>query len=249
MFDPIKLAKETGEIACKGNEKKYYRFRSARFYGGIATADCVGCCLRCCFCWSWNVVTDPKERGRFYTPEKVAHNLLSIAEKFGFSQLRISGNEPTIGKQHFLKVLDNLKGSGKKFITETNGILLGHDKSYAKELRDYNFVHVRVSIKGASEGEFSKLTGAKPDAFNYQIDALKNLAKAGVSCHPSVMVSFSSEENLEALRERLGKINPAFADFEVEELMFFGNVKERLEKAGIKWHGAYEPGKAPERLI
>jgi uncharacterized Fe-S cluster-containing radical SAM superfamily protein len=31
------------EVICKGNKRKYYRFRAGRFYGGIATADCMGC--------------------------------------------------------------------------------------------------------------------------------------------------------------------------------------------------------------
>jgi len=30
---------------CNERKRKYYRFRAARFYGGIATADCMGCNL------------------------------------------------------------------------------------------------------------------------------------------------------------------------------------------------------------
>ena len=42
------------ELHCQ--TKKYYRVRPARWYGGIVTADCVGCGLLCRFCWVSDVV-------------------------------------------------------------------------------------------------------------------------------------------------------------------------------------------------
>ncbi|MGZ3534395.1 MAG: radical SAM protein, partial [Thermodesulfobacteriota bacterium] len=84
MCDPLELAGKTEKIVRSGEQRKYYRFRPAPYYGGIATADCVGCCLRCLFCWSWHVVTQPEKAGRFYSPEEVARNLTSMARKKGF---------------------------------------------------------------------------------------------------------------------------------------------------------------------
>ncbi len=37
MFNPLEIAELTRNIVCKNNKRKYYRFRSSRFYGGIAT--------------------------------------------------------------------------------------------------------------------------------------------------------------------------------------------------------------------
>jgi hypothetical protein len=91
MFNPLEMAELTRNIVCKNNQRKYYRFRASRFYGGIATADCVGCCLRCVFCWSWNIAANPEECGRFYSPEDVAGKLIAIAKKKKLRQLRISG--------------------------------------------------------------------------------------------------------------------------------------------------------------
>lgn len=65
MYDPVDIAEITGKTVCENNRRKYYRFRPARFYGGISTADCVGCCLRCVFCWSWNIVARPEEHGLY----------------------------------------------------------------------------------------------------------------------------------------------------------------------------------------
>jgi uncharacterized Fe-S cluster-containing radical SAM superfamily protein len=53
MYDPLELGRQTAGMGCRGTARKYYRFRPARFYGGIATADCLGCNLRCAFCWAW----------------------------------------------------------------------------------------------------------------------------------------------------------------------------------------------------
>src|SRR5512135_1489939 len=131
MFDPVELASHTVKIVCRDNTRKYYRFRPAPFYGGIATADCVGCCLKCLFCWSWQFIIQPEKVGRFYSPEEVVRNLLSIVRKKGFNQVRISGNEPTLHRSHLLQVLQ-LIPKEIHFILETNGILIGHDPSYAR---------------------------------------------------------------------------------------------------------------------
>ncbi len=47
MYNPVEIAEITEKTVCENNRRRYYRFRPARFYGGISTADCVGCCLRC----------------------------------------------------------------------------------------------------------------------------------------------------------------------------------------------------------
>ena len=105
MYDPVALAAETEKIVIRGDKRKYYRFRSARFYGGIATADCVGCCLRCAFCWGWSRAANPGGAGKFYGAGQVVNKIEAIARKHGFQRARLSGNEPTIGREHLLSVL------------------------------------------------------------------------------------------------------------------------------------------------
>ena len=46
-FDPLERASQIEALVMKDNARKYYRFRYARFYGGICTADAVGCNLLC----------------------------------------------------------------------------------------------------------------------------------------------------------------------------------------------------------
>jgi uncharacterized Fe-S cluster-containing radical SAM superfamily protein len=234
MLDPIALAEKLKEVIGSGEKRKYYRFRPAPYYGGIATADCVGCCLRCLFCWSWHIIVQPEKTGRFYSPEEVARNLISIARKKGFQRIRISGNEPTLHRSHLLKILQ-LIPQEIQFVLETNGILIGHDPSYAQDLSRFNNLSVRVSLKGACPENFARLTGAKPEGFDLQLKALESLVEAGVDCFPAVMANFSTQDELQRLRQRLKEIRPDFADFEEEELILYPFVKENLQKAGLKY--------------
>ncbi len=234
MYDPVERAKEVAQIVCQDDTRKYYRFRAAKFYGGIATADCVGCCLRCLFCWSWREVVKPDAYGRFYSPEAVSGKLVNIARKKGFDRIRISGNEPTISRRHLLRVLEGIPEQ-IQFVLETNGILIGHDETYAEDLAGFKNLYVRVSIKGATEGEFSTLTGARPEGFALQLKALENLYRAGVDVQAAVMVSFSPAKNVMALKERLATIAPAFKYIEIETLALYRDVEQRLQKAGT-WY-------------
>jgi uncharacterized Fe-S cluster-containing radical SAM superfamily protein len=107
LYDPIeKIVTQEG---LHEQEKKYYRIRPARWYGGIVTADCVDCGLLCKFCWVQdNVMFHPADIGRFYSPTKIAEHLVTLAQKYKLNLLRVSGGEPTLGKQHLLQLLDAL---------------------------------------------------------------------------------------------------------------------------------------------
>lgn len=232
LIDPVIWAKEVLGVVGSGEKRKYYRFRPAPYYGGIATADCVGCCLRCLFCWSWHVIGQPEKVGRFYSPEEVVRNLLSIARKKGFQQIRISGNEPTLHRSHLSKVLE-LIPKEFHFILETNGILIGYDRSFAEDLSRFDNLYVRVSLKGACPQDFTRLTGAKPEGFDLQLKGLENLVGAGVDSFPAVMANFSSSEEIKRLRQMLKAIRPDFENFEEEELILYPFVSENLQRAGV----------------
>jgi uncharacterized Fe-S cluster-containing radical SAM superfamily protein len=192
----------------------------------------------------------PAEIGNFYSPEKVAHDLITLANKRGLEQLRVSGGEPTIGKPHLLQLLDRLKGEGYRFILETNGIPIAYDENYAEELSKYDFVHVRVSLKGCNEEEFSRLTGAKPEGFKLQLKSLEKLVEADVSCHPSIMASFSPRKNLDALIGKLGSINSELAkEAEIEELILYPHVINRIQKCALKHYSAHKPERVPPEQI
>lgn len=250
MYDPIELTEAVRSIVERGSSRRYYRFRGGKWYGGIATADCVGCNLRCIFCWSNFPRDNPQASWGFYSPEEVYSKLSSIASSRGYGLLRVSGNEPTLCWNHLIELLELIESDGRfKFVLETNGILIGSDRSKARELSSFTKLHVRVSLKGTCEEEFSLLTRAKPEAFELQLRALENLADEGVSAHPAVMLSFSSEGNLRRLLERIKEIKTAYLrELEEEYVFLYPHVKERLRKAGISPRVAYEPERIPGGL-
>ena len=255
LYDPVARHRAMEKLVVReaklGQEKKYWRFRFDRWYGGIVTADAVGCGLVCKYCWvSDAVMFQPARVGKFYGADVVAKILVKMAKKRNLKQLRVSGGEPTMGKGHLLQLLDSLEGHSLLFILETNGILIGEDPKYAEDLSKYGFLHVRVSLKGCSGKEFAMLTGAKPQGFTLQLKALENLIQAGVRCHPAVMTSFSTQESVQQLVERLKSISLRLVkEFEVEELILYPNVKRKIEKHHLKYYTAYTPERLPQEQI
>jgi len=247
-YDPLELAARVRPVVSAGNLRRYYRIaRPGRWYGGIATADCCGCCLKCVFCWS-GLPRDHPEIGELYEPAEVFRRLDSCASKHGYGLLRVSGNEPTLCPEHLLELLQLVEESKYRFILETNGILI--DRNYARKLSSFRRLHVRVSLKGTNEQEFSRLTGSIPSSFNLQLSALKHLLDEGVSCHPAVMLSFSEPGGLEGLKARLADIDPKLpGQLEEEYVFLYPHVSERLKKAGLAPKISYRPDRIPCELI
>ncbi len=228
MYNPLELSEKTENIVTDGNMKKYYRFRPTRFYGGIATADAVGCNLRCKFCWSSNSVWNAKNAGKFYSPKQVADTLHDIARRREYNQVRVSGGEPTIGRKHLITLLENIDAEFL-FILETNGILLGADKTYVEDLSGFQNLHVRVCLKGCNSDEFSMLTGAE-EGFEYQLKALEYLRDKDIDFNIAlVSIMRDRQELFNRLKEMdLGKIM-----IEEEEIKLYPQVRKRLDKEGI----------------
>jgi len=241
LYDPIELARETENIVCrtgpKGLERKYTAFYATGVYGGIATGYTVGCCLRCMFCWVDLSREFPEKYGAFYSPEKAFNELKEAAHRYGVSKLRISGAEPTLGKDHLLALLAYVENSEfPLFILETNGILLGIDKDYARKLASLTKVHVRVSLKAGTPQGFTKRTGAIPERFDLPYQAIRNLLNSGVSFHVASMSDprLMSKEERRQMIVKLEEIDPRIArDLEEELCDPYETTLIRLTKAGI----------------
>jgi uncharacterized Fe-S cluster-containing radical SAM superfamily protein len=248
-YDPVERHRKIENLVVRkrigGDSRKYYRFRHDRWYGGIITADCAGCGLTCTFCWVRSeAVLEGRAEGEFLTPDQVARKILDLAREKKISQVRISGGEPTIGREHLLRLLHALQNKHIRFILETNGILIGADDTYAQDLALFPFLHARVSLKGCDEEEFARLTGADPKGFQLQLAALVNLLRAGVSAHPAVMLSFSGREAMDRLYHTIWKIDPRMhSEVEREEVILYPHVLEKLRRAKLEHHSGHFPEK------
>ena len=80
-----------------------------------------------------------------------------------------------------IQSIDKMFFDAQEVILETNGILIGADESYARDLARFNNLYVRVSLKACNQTEFSAVTGAIPEGFQLQLQALESLARFGAN--------------------------------------------------------------------
>lgn len=244
------LARETERLVTRsgpeGLERKYTAIYSAPVYGGIATGYAAGCCLRCVYCWTGWSRDFPDRYGKFHSPREVASRLLKAAadgitsprwkrfRHLKVDKLRVSGCEPTLGKQHLLDLLGHVAGSGFPFFLETNGVMLGADRDYVRRLSQFSdFLYVRVSFKAAVPGAFTARTGAIGEAYELPFKALEYLLEEGIYAKAAAMTDpeVMPLKERDVLIRKLDIIDPGarYADTLEEEAMdAYAMTKKRL---------------------
>ncbi len=249
-FDPLELARETEKIVTRegreGLERKYVGIYSAPVYRGIATGYAAGCCFRCVYCWSNWSRDYPEKLGKFYSPKELSQKLFQAAEngitspgwehfrKLKVEKLRLSGCEPTIGKEHLLSVLEYAENSKYSlFILETNGILLGADRSYVQKLARFKKLYVRVSFKAANPQDFTQRTGALGSYYELPFKALKHLLNEGIDARAAAMTDarIMPDKERKLLIEKLSKIDPRILTegLEEEKIDVYDTTVKRLK--------------------
>jgi uncharacterized Fe-S cluster-containing radical SAM superfamily protein len=123
-----------------------------------------------------------------------------------------------------------------------------------KAVSKYTKTHVRLSLKGGSPEDFTRKTGAKPEAFEIPFRAIRNLLDIKVSFHVAAMSAdpriMSQEERL-ALLEKLASVSPRLASTLEEEVVDpYETTLARLKHAGLKlkWplRKTYDPVRSVE---
>lgn len=237
-FDPARRSRQVEAQVMSGNRRKYYRFRAAGFYGGIVTADAVGCSFLCAYCWNYGRNLNPEKEGHFFSPEQVVSKLLDLARKNGLRQLRISGAEPILGESSFSHLLEILGLSSEqapdfRFILETNGFVLGRSKTFARSLSRFNNLVVRVCLKATDREKFELITGASRDYFFQPVQALFNLREYGVRFWPALTSDLFREDEIKRFKTFL-LANAVSEELELEELIVYPFVDANLKSRGVK---------------
>jgi uncharacterized Fe-S cluster-containing radical SAM superfamily protein len=230
-FDALTLTRKTINQVCQDSftnplSRKYYRFRySPRFYGGIVTGDVIGCNLRCAYCWSQKTAWF-SQKGSWHDPNQVTKALLNLSKKSRCYQIRLSGGEPTLCKNHLLTVLRKIPEE-IFFILETNGILLAKE-GYIQDLEALpNPPYVRISLK-AGETFFPVITGASLKAYENQLRAIRLLKQSILQFNVAIMAEFFTPEEVSKLQTVVGS-----RQLEIESLILYPFVREQLQKHGF----------------
>jgi uncharacterized Fe-S cluster-containing radical SAM superfamily protein len=234
-FNPVELAKWTESIVGDGDKRRYKNFYCTGVYSGISTGYTVGCCLRCIFCWVDLNRDFPFDSGRYYSPKEVFELLIYNAKKSGVRNLRISGGEPTLCREHLLSLLELVSTTDYTFILETNGILFGYDEMYVRELKKIKQVHIRVSLKAGNGEGFEQRTGAQKKFFGLPFQAIKNLTRHKIRFHVACMSDerLMPKEEKKDLLQRLSQIEYN-GYLEEERCDPYDTTIIRLQKAGYK---------------
>lgn len=232
-FDPVARAAETENLVMHAETRLYYRFRASQFYGGIATADAVGCSFLCAYCWNYDRHLHPDQYRTFYSPRDVASKLLNVADSRSLSKFRVSGSEPLLGEASFDHLLQLIKiilryRPDSLFILETNGLYLGAHPEMCGAL-NIPQLRVRISIKGTDEKSFEKVTGAQRNFFHYPVTALRELQNRGVSTWPALMQELFSPKQVIRFKKFLAAQGIS-QELELEHMQLYPHVVRNLKK-------------------
>lgn len=238
-FDPRQRSLEVENLVMDSGRRKYYRFRPGKFYGGIITADAVGCSFLCAYCWNYKRNLNPEKAGTFCSAEEVVNRVLLLARKYCLKQIRISGAEPILGEKsfaHLLEVLGLLSRLAPEyiFILETNGLMLGERRDFARELGGFKRLQVRVSLKATDRDKFQLITGALRDYFLKPIAALKHLKEYRVRCWPALAANLFRPEEIRSLKSVLatGYLSD---QLELEDLTLYPFVEKNMKERGLSF--------------
>jgi len=236
-FNPIKRAEESERLVMRDGKRLYFRFRAAPYYGGIATADAIGCTFLCAYCWNYYRNLNPTRFDRFYSPQQVASNLLNIARRKSFRFFRITGSEPILGEaslEHLIEVLNIIfhETPSSVFILESNGFFLGHRVDLIEKLKFRN-LWIRISLKGVDGNSFELITGVKREFFHYPLKALKELEKQGMKTWPALMRDLFTDDEIAQLEKLLEEYRIK-AQLEQEILEEYAFVVENMKKRNVQ---------------
>lgn len=238
-FDPLERGERVETLVMQDLRRRYYRFRAARYYGGIATADLVGCCLLCAYCWNFRRNLHPeRSRDRHFSPREVAQRLVQIGRQRDYTRARLSGAEPFLGRrsfEHVVQVLELVDTAEPRmeFVLETNGVLLGHQPQLADRLAPFEKLAVRISLKGWDERSFERVSGAKGEFFELPLVGLKALLDKGIHAWPAVMYETFGPSGVEEIHRRMRQLGIQPEELELEYLEAYPFVMENLKRRSV----------------
>lgn len=148
-----------------------------------------GCNLRCSFCYA---------KGTKYLANKTVDydrlkKIIDFCDECKVTYIVFTGGEPLM-YEHFMDILKYIKSKKHKMLPTiaSNGILLAN-KKLCDELVANGLSYIDISLKGANEEEWTKITGK--NYLENQKKAISNLSKMNIEYTCSMVLCKSNIDN------------------------------------------------------
>jgi len=132
------------------------------------------CNLHCSFCFA-----DSHDRkNEDLTLEEIKHMYESVLKTSGICNIQLSGGEPTI-RNDLPSIIEMGKKLGFNFIqVNTNGIRIGEDEEFVKELKSAGLSSIFLQFDGTNDLIYKKLRGK--ELLQVKTKAIENCGKYGI---------------------------------------------------------------------
>lgn len=177
------------------------------------------CNLYCSFCFASakdKILQEPSlEEIEFYFDR--------IKEQSGICNIQLSGGEPTV-RDDLKDIIKIGKDKGFEFIQiNTNGIRIGQDEGYLRELKDAGLSSVYLQFDGTDDNIYENIRGKK--LLKEKIDAINNCAKynVGVVLVP-VIIPDVNVNNIGEMIDFALKNTPTVRGIHFQPVSYFGRT-------------------------
>lgn len=177
------------------------------------------CNLDCRFCFAdqGRVADDP-------TFETIRESLANLVET-GKTLVQLSGGEPTV-RSDLPEIIHAAKAAGLKYVQlNTNGIRLGEEKNYVRELADAGLSFVFMQFDGTEDAIYEELRGQP--LLKIKQNAIEHCAaqNLGVTLVPTIVRGSNTQNIGETLRFAISQ-SPNVRGVHFQPVSFLGRAPE-----------------------
>jgi len=177
------------------------------------------CNLDCRFCFA-----DKGNKKNEPTFTEIRESLLKLIEK-DKTLLQLSGGEPTM-RDDLTEIIRAAKESGAKYVQlNSNGIRLGEDKEYVRELAEAGLSFVFMQFDGTNDTIYKSLRGRA--LLKIKLQAIENCSEynIGVTLVPTIVRDINLQNIGEILHFAINE-SPKVRGVHFQPVTFIGRVPE-----------------------
>lgn len=167
------------------------------------------CNLKCLHCFN-------RSGQRHSSLEMTTGEWLKLSKEIiangGIFDLVLSGGEALLLGDDLIKILDLFSEDSTPVTLITNGYLV--NERWAKRLRKYDLLRIRLSIDGCDKILHDSLRGV-PGSFDRALNAARLFSKAGIPFHISSCVTPASLDKMNQMVELAANLGAEFLGFEL----------------------------------